>query len=91
MKEITLLSTTGNVTGNPTGWDATRYPEATAVFTVTSAGTLQIQGKLTNDATYINLHTAQTATGGLIIKTMPVMRAVSSGVSGGTVRVSIGA
>ena len=91
MKEKILLSTTGNVTGDTVGWDKTRYPEAVAVFTVTGAGTLQIQGKFVSDATYVNLHTAQTATGVLIITTMPLMRAVSSGVSGGVVRVTIGA
>ena len=83
-----LLSTTGDVTGNSEGVDIRQYPELLAVFTVASAGTLKIQGSL-DGTTWIDLHTAVTATGGLVITSFPRIRGVSSGVSGGEVTITV--
>lgn len=87
--ETILLSTATNATGEWHSFDDHTYPEMRAVFSVASAGTLQIQGKFETDATIVNLHTAATATGTLVIATFPYMRAVSTGVSGGTVKVIV--
>lgn len=86
--EKILLSTTGNVTGNSESVDINRFPELLAVFMVESAGTLKIQGSL-DGTTWVDLHTALTATGGLVITSFPRIRGVSSDVSGGAVEIKV--
>lgn len=86
MKKITFLSSNTNITGQNYGVDINLWRVARLVFYVESAGTLQVEGSI-DGTIWIPLHTAVTTTSGLEVDTYPLMRAVSSGVSGGDVAV----
>lgn len=91
MKEVTLLNSSESAaTGEWVAFRPRTHPKVIVVVTVASAGTVTLQGKLKNDATIVPLKTASTATDSYVAQAFPLMRAISSGVSGGAVRVTVG-
>lgn len=90
MKEKQLLSSTeSSATGEWVSFRPETSPYALVVVTVEDTGTVTLQGKLTSDDTILTLRTASTETEGFVVSVFPLMRAISSGVSGGVVRVTV--
>lgn len=89
-KEVELLnSSASSATGLTVAFDTRRAPALIVVVKVDSTGSVTVQGRLDSDTTWIPLRDASTATEGFIVTAMPLMRAVSSGVSGGSVRCTV--
>jgi hypothetical protein len=86
-----LLSATSNTTGNTFSMkDRDRYQKHLVQVDITGTATVVIQGRTYADMSWINIAT-YSANAADVIQVFPEMRAVSSGMSAGSVKVELDA